>query len=37
VLAHRERVGGFATIGDLEQIPGFSQTFLEDLKTRVSL
>ena len=37
VLAHRERVGGFGSLDELDQIPGFPEAFLEDLKSRVSL
>jgi competence protein ComEA len=34
LLAHRERVGRFNTVDDLDQIPGLPQDFLQDLKSR---
>lgn len=34
LLAHRERLGGFKTVDDLDQVAGFPQDLLEDLKTR---
>jgi DNA uptake protein ComE-like DNA-binding protein len=34
LLAHRERLGRFGSVDDLDQIPGFPQDLLEDLKTR---
>jgi DNA uptake protein ComE-like DNA-binding protein len=37
VLSHRERTGGFKSLDELDQIPGFPRTFLDDLKTRISL
>ena len=35
VLAHRERVGGFSSVEELEQIPGFPRAFLDELKHRL--
>jgi len=34
LLAHRERLGRFGSVDDLDQIPGFPQDLLEDLKGR---
>ena len=34
LLAHRERLGGFKTVDDLDQVAGFPQDLLEDLKGR---
>ncbi|HKF83497.1 MAG TPA: helix-hairpin-helix domain-containing protein, partial [Solirubrobacterales bacterium] len=34
LLAHRERLGGFKTVDDLDQVAGFPVELLEDLKTR---
>jgi len=35
LLAHRERVGGFSSEEELDGIPGFSQSFLDELKGRI--
>ena len=35
VLAHRERVGGFSSVEELEQVPGFPRAFLDELKHRL--
>ena len=32
LLAHRERLGRFGSAEELDQIPGFPQELLEDLK-----
>jgi hypothetical protein len=37
LLAHRERLGGFQSVEDLDQVPGFPQDILEDLKRRSSV
>ena len=37
VLAYRERVGGFSSLDDLDQIPGFPGDFLTELKTKLEL
>ena len=37
VLAHRERVGGFRSLDDLDEIPGFEAGFLEVLKVRLRI
>ncbi|MGE5283259.1 MAG: ComEA family DNA-binding protein [Chloroflexota bacterium] len=37
LLAHRERVGRFGSIDELDEIPGFPQEMLEDLKRRASV
>jgi DNA uptake protein ComE-like DNA-binding protein len=37
LLAHRERVGRFESIEELDQIPGMPPEFLEDLKRRSTL
>ena len=34
LLAHRERLGGFQSTDDLDQIAGFPQELLDDLKQR---
>jgi DNA uptake protein ComE-like DNA-binding protein len=34
LLAHRERLGRFGSIDDLDEVPGFPQDVLEDLKRR---
>jgi DNA uptake protein ComE-like DNA-binding protein len=34
LLAHRERLGGFQSVNDLDQVAGFPQDLLEDLKHR---
>jgi competence protein ComEA len=34
LLAHRERLGGFQSVGDLDQVAGFPQDLLDDLKRR---
>ncbi len=37
VLAHRERSGRFASIDELEGIPGFPGEFLEQIKSRLTV
>jgi competence protein ComEA len=34
LLAHRERLGGFQSVDDLDQVAGFPGDLLEDLKRR---
>jgi competence protein ComEA len=34
LLAHRERLGRFQSVDDLDQVAGLPQDFLEDLKRR---
>jgi len=34
LLAHRERLGRFNSVDDLNEVPGFPQDVLEDLKRR---
>ena len=34
LLAHRERLGGFQSVDDLDQVAGFPGDLLEDLKKR---
>ncbi len=34
LLAHRERLGGYKTVDDLDQVAGFPQDLLEDLKSK---
>ncbi len=34
LLAHRERLGRFQSVDDLDQVAGIPQDFLEDLKRR---
>jgi competence protein ComEA len=35
VLAHRERKGGFGSLDELDEIPGFPQAFLAELKSQL--
>jgi len=37
VLAHRERIGGFRRLDDLDGIPGFPRSFLTELKRHLTL
>ena len=37
LLAHRERLGGFRTVDDLDQVAGFPQDVLADLKSRATV
>ena len=37
LLAHRERAGGFGSLDELDEVPGFPPEFLSELKTRVRL
>jgi competence protein ComEA len=37
LLAHRERLGGFQSVDDLDQVAGFPQDVLADLKSRSTL
>ena len=37
VLAHRERSGHFASVDELEGIPGFPRDFLERIKSRLTV
>jgi len=34
LLAHRERLGGFKSVDDLDEVAGFPQDLLVDLKSR---
>lgn len=34
VLAHRERAGGFSSVDELEEIPGFPRDFLDQVKSK---
>jgi len=34
LLAHRERLGGFKSVDDLDQVAGFPAELVEDLKAR---
>ena len=34
LLAHRERLGRFGSVDDLDQVPGFPQEVLEGIKRR---
>jgi competence protein ComEA len=34
LLAHRERLGRFASVDDLDEVPGFPEDVLADLKSR---
>ena len=37
VIAYRERDNGYATVDDLDRVPGFSQRFLGELKQRLKV
>jgi competence protein ComEA len=37
LLAHRERLGGFQSVDDLDQVAGFPGDLLEDLKQRSTI
>ena len=37
LLAHRERLGGFQSVDDLDQVAGFPGDLLEDLKRRSTI
>ena len=37
VLAHRERRGGYSSIDDLDEVPGFPDEVLDDFKRRVTV
>jgi competence protein ComEA len=34
LLAHRERLGRFGSVDELDEVPGFPQEILDDLKKR---
>jgi DNA uptake protein ComE-like DNA-binding protein len=34
LLAHRERLGRFASVDELDEVPGFPKEVLDDLKSR---
>jgi DNA uptake protein ComE-like DNA-binding protein len=34
VLAYRERLGGYKSVDDLDQVPGFPKDFLREFKAR---
>lgn len=37
VLAHRERLGGYRSVDDLDDVPGFQSGFLTELKQRATV
>ena len=37
LLAHRERLGGFSSVDDLDQVPGFPPDLLEEIKARATV
>jgi DNA uptake protein ComE-like DNA-binding protein len=37
VLAYRDRVGGFTSLDELDSIPGFPHSFLEELKRNLTV
>ena len=37
VLAHRERLGGYRSVEDLDDVPGFQSGFLTELKQRATV
>jgi DNA uptake protein ComE-like DNA-binding protein len=37
LLAHRERLGGFNSVDDLDQVAGFPEDVLADLKSRATI
>ena len=36
VLAHRERGGGFSSVDELDEIPGFPRDFLDQVKPKLT-
>jgi DNA uptake protein ComE-like DNA-binding protein len=36
VIAYRERQDGFDSVDDLDSVPGFPKTFLNDIKDQLS-
>ena len=37
ILAYRERMGGFNSVDDLDEVPGFPSDFLAEFKGRVTV
>ncbi len=37
LLAHRERLGGFQSVDDLDQVAGFPPEVLQDIKSRATI
>ena len=37
LLAHRERLGRFGSVDELDQVPGFPAEVLDDLKRRATV
>ena len=37
ILAYRERMGGFNSVDDLDEVPGFPRDFLVEFKARVTV
>ncbi len=37
LLAHRERLGRFGSVDELDEVPGFPQEVLDDLKSRATV
>ena len=37
VLAHRERRGGYSSVDDLEEVPGFPREVLDEFKRHVTV
>ena len=37
ILSFREKAGGFRSLDELDSIPGFPKTFLDELKSRLTL
>ena len=37
LLSYRDRRGGFSSLSDIDEVPGFPEYVREDLKRRVSL
>ena len=37
LLAHRERLGGFGSVDDLDQVAGFPPDLLESVKSRATI
>ncbi len=35
VISYRERLGGYSSVDDLEQVPGFPPGFLEEVRKRL--
>ena len=37
IIAYRQRLGGYRSVDDLDKVPGFPQSFLDEIKSRVEV